>query len=195
MSDESRAYYYALQNIARERTAESLNRRLLKTGDIQRWDNLTLCSILSDKGDALKFAEEEWPKHYGDETHKGFATKWTELVYKNLKDTDHFNLAIWQKVEEEQVLVALALGNPSKRRKYMTLKWVERFFGHNHLSGRVLWPILTCAEEYARLLGCERVLIKDPIDPEKYERYGYETFVHPGVRFGGSYLGKDMTYG
>lgn len=196
MSDESKAYYYALQNVARERTAKSLNRRLLKSGGIQRWDKLTLCSIIgSDPGDALKFAEEEWPKYYGANTHSGFSRTWEELTFKHLNDTDHFNLAVWQEVDGKQVLAALALGTPSSRRKYLTIKWIERFFGHSYVAGRALWPILTCAEEYARLLGSEKVLIKDPVDPRKYGRYGYEPFAHPGVSFGGNYLGKDMTYG
>ncbi|MEQ3671363.1 hypothetical protein [Pseudophaeobacter sp.] len=196
MSEESRAYYYALQNIARERTANSLNKRLLKDGGIQRWDNLTLCSIIGDDiGDALEFAGTEWVKHYGPETHNGFTTSWTDLVHRNLSDTDHFNLAVWQKVDGNQVLVALAIGTPSNKRTYLTLKWIERYFGHSYLGGRALWPILTCAEEYARLLECKKILIKDPVDPAKYERYGYEEFVHPGVRLGGNYLGKDMTDG
>ena len=196
MSEESRAYFYALQNFARERTATSLNKKLLKDGGIQRWDNLTLCSIVGDQpGDALDFAATEWPKYYGPETHHGFVKDWTSLVVKSLNDTDHFNLAIWQKVEGKQILVALALGNPSNKRKYLTIKWIERYFGHSYLGGRALWPILTCAEEYAKLLGCEKILIKDPVDPAKYERYGYEKFSHPGVKFGGDYMGKDMTNG
>lgn len=196
MSDHSFAYYYALQNIARERTAESLNRRMLRSGDIKRWDKLTLCSIVgSEPGDALEFVENVWPRYYGGDTHYGFAQKWPALIYKSLNDPDHFNLAIWQEIDGTQVLVALALGHPSRKRTYLTIKWIERFFGPNYLSGRALWPILTCAEEYARLLGCEKVLIKDPVDPSKYERYEYENFVHPGVSFGGCYLGKDMRYG
>ncbi|MCC5993580.1 MAG: hypothetical protein JJT99_13785 [Rhodobacteraceae bacterium] len=193
MVDATFAYYYALQNIARRRTAERINRRVLRSGDIQRWDNLTLCSILGrEAGDALKYAEEVWPKYYNDQTHHGFATKWRDLVYRSMNDPDHFNLAIWQKVEGEQCLVALALGSPSNARTLLTLKWIERFFGHNYLAGRALWPILSCAEDYARLLGCERVLIKDPVDPRKYQRYGYAVYRHPGVRFGGVYLGKEM---
>lgn len=194
-STESEAYYYALQTFARERTAAAINTRLLRAGQIGRWNNLTLCSIVSSEpGNALDYAEKEWPKYYSDGTHYGFAAKWTEFVYKSLSDTDHFNLAIWQKIEEEQVLVALALGHPSAKRTYLTIKWIERFFGPNYLAGRALWPILTCAEEYARLLGSEKVLIKDPVDPAKYERYGYTKFLHPGVAFGGDYLGKDMKY-
>jgi len=194
MSDESFAYYYALQSIARRKTADRINKRLLRSGGIKRWDNLTFCSIMGrDPGDALGFAEQEWPKYYNGADCQGFASMWRGLVYKSLNDPDHFNLAIWQKVDEEQRLVALALGNPSNGRTLLTLKWVERFFGPNYLKGRALWPILDCAEEYARLVGCKKVLIKDPIDPRKYERYGYTAFSHPGVRFGGDYLGKDMS--
>lgn len=196
MSDSSFSYYYALQSEARSRTMNSLNRRILRSGGLKYWNNLTLASILgADPGDALSFAKNEWPRYYGDETHLGFSQDWPSLAIKNINDPDHFNLAIWQKVDGEQVLVALALGNPSKRRKYLTIKWIERYYGYNYLAGRALWPILVCAEEYAKLLGSERVLIKDPVDPNKYRRYGYEEFSHPGVRFGGSYLGKDVSDG
>jgi hypothetical protein len=34
-------------------------------------------------------------------------------------------------------------------------------------QGGILLPILACAEEYAKLLGCERVLVKDAVDPNK----------------------------
>ncbi|MFY0690765.1 MAG: hypothetical protein JXR14_02450 [Paracoccaceae bacterium] len=194
-ADESSAYYYALQAEARTRVMNSLNKRLLKSGGIKRWDNLTLCSILGSKpGDALKFASEEWPRHYPDGYH-GLAQDWTTLAIKSINDTDHFNLAIWQKIDGVQNLVALALGNPSNSRKFLTIKWVERFQGPNPLAGRALWPILVCAEEYAKLLGSDKVLIKDPVDPSKYERYGYEVYLHPNVKFGGNYLGKDVTDG
>jgi hypothetical protein len=35
-------------------------------------------------------------------------------------------------------------------------------------------PILACAEEYAKLLGAKRVVIKDAVDPAVYARYGYD---------------------
>lgn len=186
-------YYYVLQTEARKRAMGAINKRLLKTGNIKQWDKLTLCSILGqDIGDALEFATTEWPKYYGNDTHNGFDQDWGDIVKSRLEDPDHFNLAIWQEVNEEQVLVAMAIGNPSHARTHLTVKWIERFYGHNYLGGRALWPILTCAEEYARLLGAERVLIKDPVDIGKYERYGYEPYKHPHVKHGGCYLGKDV---
>lgn len=187
------AYYYALNNEARKRTVESINKRLLRSGGIKHWNKLTLCSIIGDEvGDAFKFAAEEWPKHYSNETHSGFPESWENLYFRYRPGKDLFELAIWQEVEDVQVLVALALGNPSHARTHLTVKWVERFFGHNYLAGRALWPILTCAEEYAKLLGAERVLIKDPVDSNKYERYGYAPYCHPNVAYGGDYYGKEL---
>lgn len=187
------AYYYFLQCEARIRTIGAINKRILKTGNIQRWDNLTLCSILGqDMPDALDFAMLEWPKYYRPDTHEGLEMSWRDVVNKRTADPDHFNLAIWQKIEGNDVLVALAIGNPSHARTHLTVKWIERFYGHTYLGGRALWPILTCAEEYAKLLGCKRVLIKDPVDTGKYERYGYAAYRHPHVVHGGCYLGKDV---
>ncbi len=188
------AYYYTLNNEARKRTVSALNKRLLRSGDLKRWDKLTLCSIVGDQvGNAIKFASEEWPKFYGGSTHTGFPDSWERLYLRYRPGKDLFELAIWQEVNEEQVLVALALGNPSHARTHLTVKWVERFFGENYLAGRALWPILTCAEEYAKLLQCERVLIKDPVDSHKYERFGHAPYYHPNVAYDGGYYGKELT--
>lgn len=187
-------YFYVLKHEARKRTMDAVNKRLLKTGGIANWDKTTICSILGrEKGDALKFATEEWPKYYSEETHNGFEESWERLTYRYLPRKDHFDLAIWQEIDGIQVLVALALGNPSHARTHLTVKWIERYYGENYLAGRALWPILTCAEEYGKLLGCERVLLKDPVDSKKYERYGYKPYHHPQVAHGGEYLGKELT--
>jgi hypothetical protein len=37
----------------------------------------------------------------------------------------------------------------------------------------VLLPILSCAEEYAKLIGATKVVVKDAVDPNRYERYEY----------------------
>lgn len=171
----------------------ALNKRLLRSGNIGVWDRLTLCSVMgADVGDAMEFAAKEWPKYYGPHTHTGFSVSWERLAYRFWHEPDHFDLAIWQHVDDTPVLVALALGNPSHARTHLTVKWVERYFGPNQLEGRALFAILTCAEEYAKLLGSKRVLVKDPIDPAKYERYGYAPYRHPGVAYGGDYLGKEL---
>lgn len=186
-------YFYVLRDEARRRTADRINRRIGIDGQKHRWSGLTLSSIVGDENlDALAFARNEWPKHYGDHTHNGFPEPWDKLYHRYYPGKDFFDLAIWQEVEGKRVLVALALGNPSHARTHLTIKWIERYFGKNYLAGRALWPILTCAEEYAKLLGSERVLLKDPVDSAKYERYGYEPYCHPCVSRG-RYLAKELT--
>jgi hypothetical protein len=190
---DKRAYYYYLKCEARRRVLASLNRRIKSAEDRMRWSGLTLCSIFgTDIGNALDFAENEWAPLYKEDTHPGFSRSWKNLAYSFANAPDHFDLAIWQQVNDRQVLVAMALGNPSNARTHLTVKWAERYFGHNHLAGRALWPILTCAEEYAKLLGSKRVLLKDPVDPAKYERYGYARYRHPDVAHGGNYLCKEV---
>lgn len=191
MSD--RAYYYVLKDEARRRTVAALNKRLLRTGNIAPWDRLTLCSVMgTEVGDALHFAATEWPEHYGPGTHTGFSVSWEKLAYRFWHEPDHFDLAIWQHVGDRPVLVALALGSASHARTHLTVKWVERYFGPNQLAGRALFAILTCAEEYAKLLGSKRVLVKDAVDPAKYGKYGYTPYYHPNVAYGGNYLGKEL---
>ena len=76
----------------------------------------------------------------------------------------------------QRFLQGLALGKPSDGKTHLTINWVERSFAPTYMRGGILLPILACAEEYARLSGCRRVLIKNPDEPSKYARYGYETY-------------------
>ena len=84
-----------------------------------------------------------------------------------------FDLAIWQTIDEKQVLQALALGQPSNRKTQLNLNWIERSFAPTYLKIGALVPILACAEEYAKLIGAARVVVKDAVDPAIYARYGY----------------------
>lgn len=191
--DTGKAYYYALQSEARKRVMNTLNAKILRTkGALQHFDRLTLSSILSpDTPDALQFVREKWdasrPPHF-----PGFARTWENIALSAAQDPDSFDLAIWQEVDGEQVLAALAMATPSRRHTHLTVRWVEKYYGKTHVSGRVLLIVLACAEEYAKLLDCERVLIKDPLVPALYERYGYRSYRHPYVAHGGNYLAKEI---
>lgn len=189
-------YYYALKAEARERVQKSLNSRILReAGSLPIFDKMTLSSIASPgTPDALAYARDVWPQFYDPAGWNGFGVSWHDIVLPRLRDRDMFDLAIWQEVDGEQVLAALALGNPSNGRTHLTLKWLERFMGHTHVSGRVAFITLACAEEYAKLLGCQRVLIKDPLVPQLYERYGYSAYRHPYVRHGGNYMSKELAH-
>jgi hypothetical protein len=170
------AYYYTLKLQARSRVVNSLNRRIKSPHHRATWRGITLASITND---AIKFARTEWPKYYGDETHHGFEESWERLYHKFSANPAYFDLAIWQKIDGEDHLQGLALGKPSRGKTHLVINWVERSFAPTYLPGGVLLPTLACAEEYAKLLGCERVLIKDPVDPAVFGRYGYTHFDGP----------------
>jgi len=86
----------------------------------------------------------------------------------------------------------MALGKPSNAKSHLSVNWVERSFEPTYFRGGILLPVLACAEEYAKLLGCQRVVIKDTVDPEDYGRYGYAPFMIPKV---GEFLAKEMGHG
>jgi hypothetical protein len=84
----------------------------------------------------------------------------------------------------------MALGQPSNGKTHLVVNWVERSFAPTYFRGGILLPILACAQEYAKLLGSERVLIKDAVDPAKYGRYGYSDYKLPKAK--ASYLAKEL---
>jgi len=167
------AYFYGLRAIARQRTMEKLNRRILSDGGATTWHGTTLASI-SDE--AIEYAEQVWPRHYGEKTHAGFVKPWSSIWYHAQLQPSNFNVAVWQEFSDSKVLQGIATGTRSHGNSHLTLNWVERNFGPEYTRFGVLIPILMCFEEYARLLDVDRVLIKNPVDPDKYKRYGYEPF-------------------
>jgi hypothetical protein len=114
------------------------------------------------------------PKYYGPETHSGFQFfSWERLFHKYLHRPSFFDLAIWQEIDGVNVLQGMALGQPSNAKRQLNINWVERSFAPTYLRCGALLPILACAEEYAKLLGSSRVVVKDAVDPSIYARYGY----------------------
>lgn len=167
------AYYYGLRTIARQRTLDAINCRIMKDGGAVEWDKSTLASI---DDEAVAFAEEEWPKFYNAATHQGFKKPWSSIWYHASLQPSNFNLAIWQVLDGRKILQGLAVGNTSEGKEHLTLNWVERNFGPEYPRHGILIPVLLCLENYAALVGSQRVLIKNPIDPSKYTKYGYAPF-------------------
>ena len=102
----------------------------------------------------------------------------------------NFNIAVWQETDGRKILRGMALGRPSKAMKHISINWLERSYVQPPFKGGVLLPILASAEEYAKLLGCERVLVKNAVDPPQFEQYGYA----PSGKApkGASYLSKEL---
>jgi hypothetical protein len=170
LDEYKHAYYYSLKLKSREKVVESLNSKIKLYGGRNIWDKLTICSINKK---AIEYARLEWPKYYGTNTHLGFEVSWERLHYNYANNPSSFNLAVWQAVEGKDVLQGLALGRPSDGKRNLNINWIERSFAPNYFKGGILLPILACAEEYAKLLGSERVVIGNVIDTEPFEKYGY----------------------
>mgnify|MGYP007051659117 CR=1 FL=1 len=187
------AYYYTLRTEARKRVVDALNRRIKTPEHRAVWRGITLGSIDSE---ALKQARTEWPKFYGPNSHLGFDESWERLYYKFAATQSFFDLAIWQEYDGNKILQGMALGKPSKGKTHLTLHWIERSYAPTYFKGGILLPTLATAEEYAKLLGSERVLIKDPVDPTPFQQYGYAPF---SGAIGGParvrWLSKELNYG
>ena len=187
IDDYNHAYYYTLKTHARKHVVDSLNKKIIRVGSRDSWRAVTFSSINLE---ATKFARTEWPKSYGPTSHNGFAISWEQLLYKFAHRPSYFDLAIWQTIDNVEVLQGMAIGQPSNGKTHLVINWVERSFASSYLKGGILLPILACAEQYAKLLGCQRVLIKDAVDPQKYGRYGYTDYKLAKAR--ANYLAKEL---
>lgn len=170
------AYYYSLRTASRDRVVQALNNRVKAEGGRENWDKLTLCSI--DK-QALDVARLEWPKYYNSDTHQGFPESWEKLFFRFRHNPAFFDLAIWQDIEGRKTLQGLALGRPSSGKKNLNICWIERSFAPGYFKGGILLPILACAEEYGKLLGAEQIVLKNVIDGDIFQKYGYATLGNP----------------
>tara|TARA_R110002074_G_scaffold106686_2_gene230600 strand:+ start:425 stop:1000 length:576 start_codon:yes stop_codon:yes gene_type:complete len=191
MFDEYKyAYYYALRTEARDRVVKALNNKIKQGKSKGVWANITLASI---DNAAISYSRKEWPKYYNEDTHTGFDHSWETLYHKFIPNPANYNIAIWQQVGDSKILQGLALGEPSKGKTHLVVKWIERSFAPTYFKGGILLPVLACAEEYAKLLGCQRVLIKDPrVDEGTFEKYGYAPY---RLSQGGNYLSKELDHG
>lgn len=183
------AYFYVLKNEARRRVVDALNKKIVNKGNRVAWENLILCSINQE---ALDYARLEWSKHYGNDTHHGFLYSWERIYHRFFHRPSFFDVAIWQDISGRRVLQGMALGKPSNTKASLSINWVERSFEPTYFRGGILLPVLACAEEYAKLLGSSRVVIKDAVDPALYGRYGYTPLRMKKV---GEVLVKEMSYG
>ena len=182
------AYYYTLRREARSRVVKALNRRIRSESDRETWRGITLASI---KKDAVDYATFKWSKFYDGDTHHPLPVTWERLYHAYSAKLAHFNVAVWQTLPEGQILRGMAFGKPSGGKTHLTINWLERSPEPDYFKGGVLLPILACAEEYAKLLGCERVLIKNALSPAEFERYGYGRSEHAPK--GATYVAKEMS--
>lgn len=183
------AYYYSLKAESRSRVVNSLNNKIKQTGTYRLWNELTICSI---DDAAIDFSRRVWPRHYG-EVFAGLPHSWEKLFHKFSNRPSFFDVAIWRGRGEERVLQGMAIGQPSNRHTRMAIHYLERSYTPDYLPAGVLVPILSCAEEYAKLLGSRYVVLRGAgVDPGPFDKYGYRDLQLSGLR--GS-LAKEVCYG
>jgi hypothetical protein len=185
------AYYYALRLSARNVVANAMILRMRRTGQGGLWQPLVLSSI---NPEAIRQATEEWPRYYSAETHMGFTISWEQIYRKFSMRPSFFDLAVWQNIEGKQILQGLSIGRPSRGKKNLNLHYIERSFAPTYLKGGILLPVFACAQEYAKLLECERLVIRNPIDPAVYTRYGFKDY-DPGHGTSGRFMSKEIEHG
>jgi len=170
------AYYQTLRIHARSLVVDDLNKRIKTDIDHLNWKCITLASLDEE---AVEHARQQWPRYYTKE-YFGINQSWEHLYYTFARKPSHFNIAVWQELDYGKVLRGLALGDSPKGRTHLTLRWLERSYDPNYFRGGVLLPILATAEQYARLIGCQRVIIKDPKNVDEFKKYNYNTFTEYG---------------
>jgi hypothetical protein len=74
-------------------------------------------------------------------------------------DPDRFELAIWK----EGRLCGLGIGRPSAGPDNVTIHFVERRSDHTVLKGWIAQMVTDTAEAYGKILGKQRLKIKDPL--------------------------------
>jgi hypothetical protein len=172
---------------ARESVVNSLNKRIKNNDQREKWRGITLASV---KQDAVEYAQFKWSKYYDGETFCPLPITWERLYYSFSQKYAHFNVAVWQNLQGGSVLRGMAFGKPSGGRAHLTINWLERSPEPDYFKGGILLPILSSAEEYAKLLGCQRVLIKNPLHADEFEKYGYAKSEHAPK--GALYIGKEL---
>ena len=96
--------------------------------------------------------------------------EWYRHFWRN--DPDRFDIAIWQNGE----LCGLAAGRPSTGNDNVTIYVLERRRDCLRLKGWIAQIVTDVAEAYAKVLGKQRVKLKDPVQEAipTYERLGFE---------------------
>jgi len=186
---EKHVYYAELQNLARQHIVSKANHMDATYGRVG-FPGVTLSSISEA---ALVEADEEWPKYHCMSPHGGFGNRfrWAEVFRKFQYRPSFFNLAVWQELDSDTtVLQALAIGRPSRGKSHLTIHAFEKCFAPYELK-HVSLLVLSCANEYAKLLGTSRVLIKEALHEPVYLEHGFRQYQLP--RLNRTFLSKDVS--
>jgi hypothetical protein len=187
MDEFSYGYYQTMRLEARSAVVSAFNRKIRSSAHNAIWAGMELASMDSE---SIEYARLNWPKFYNGDTRQALPYSWEKLYMSYMRIPAHFNIAVWQTVEDRKILRGLALARPSHAKSHISVNWLERGYEEPHFKGGVLLPILASVEHYARLLECKSVLIKNAVDPNAFTKYGYTPF--DDAPSGADYLGKEL---
>lgn len=121
-------------------------------------------------------------------THPLGGFPWDEIFQQIRTTPRRFDVAIW----DGPILCGMAAGKASRGSENVTVKWVERFaIPSEPLRGVVALTALTAAEHYAKILGRQWLMIRNPL-PGTAALYEELRFSLAPSRFGVPYYGRQV---
>jgi hypothetical protein len=152
--------YEGYRTAARQRTHVTLGVRL------SGLDGLDLTAIT----DAALLESENWE------------FPWRRIVGQTRPYLRRFEIAIWVQGH----LLALGIGRTSRGPDNVTIHYLERSRLENPIAGYVSIIVVDAADNYAKILGRQRVKLKEPSDKlvPKYEALGFSLAeTYRGVKY------------
>lgn len=155
-------YYYLLRAAARKLALDEINAKIRLHGGASIWAGTELGSMDEQ---ALDFMDNRWVTPPNAD--------WRRLWRDACRSPSRFDIAVWQTVANERVLMGAAIGSRSAGNQNLTLNWFARNPGTNYSRFGVGLSILSCFEYYGDLLEVKKLLIKNPTEPTFWEAQGY----------------------
>ena len=122
----------------------------------------------------------------GDLDETGFP--WDKIHSLFQSRPRRFDLAVWDGLN----LCGMAMGEASKGKKFVTLKWMERFpTPHNLPRGGLSRIVFMAMSEYGKILGAQSLRVKDPL-PGTESLYLEHQFSLAGRVAGAQYLTREI---
>lgn len=135
---------------------------------------------------ALDFWRDNWAaSHPGSHIDGDFP--WEDAVSNFRNNLNRFEVAIWS----NDILCGLAIGRPSKGPDNVTIHLLERYWGANPFKGSIAAIAVDVADNYAKILEKQKVIIKYPVDGAipVYEKLGFRPVQGYGK---GAYYGREV---
>ncbi|WP_366554923.1 hypothetical protein [Aquibaculum sediminis] len=111
-----------------------------------------------------------------------------DKIYRQFRSTPRrFDIALW----DGDKLCGLAIGNASRGKRYVTIKWIERFATTDQ-PGWVATTVLTAADYFGKTIGSEEVRLRNP-RPDTERLYAAHGFALAEQLHGATYWARPIS--